>query len=125
MIICSEVIGYSDEMMGSFRNVRLLGQANLITIGIGPNHTYPQIGQKIKVRGERRNGRFLTIDWEYAGESVICSICGEPLEELGYKHPRRECRNMRCKIGVQNLASNHDESVAQSFGLRGNSNHDK
>jgi len=64
--ITGKVLKYSRETMGSYRNVMLEGQTQLITIGIGEGLTYPQIGQTIVVQGVMKEGRFLTSDWDYA-----------------------------------------------------------
>ena len=65
MEIIIGTITHCKMLAGSFRNVIVDGHSQPLTVGIGQDLRWPQVGDKIKVTGLWRNGRFLTEKWEY------------------------------------------------------------
>ena len=52
-------------LQGSFRNFIISGHSEWVTLGIDQDLCWPKLGDKVRVTGVVRNGRFLTESWEH------------------------------------------------------------
>jgi hypothetical protein len=51
--------------MGSFRNLKISGWNEPVTISLGHDLQWPAVGDEIEVTGVLRGGRLLTSSWIY------------------------------------------------------------